>query len=102
MGARVLDESPVRNAGGAGGFTGAAVEAFVNVIDEPFADTRFPLCLAAGFALENMEHLLDAAARRVRLQIPQAIRRTGVQAQAAVDAPRVVLVDWRRTGVGVL
>ena len=90
--ARMLDQLSVLDAGGAGGFAGAAVEAFVNVIHESVADLRFRLLLAAELALENVEHLLDAAARRIRFEVPEAIRGTSVQAQPAVDAARVVLI----------
>ena len=92
-GARMLDQLSVLDAGGAGGFAGAAVETFVNVIDESVADLCFVLRLAAELRLENVEHLLDAAAGRVRFEIPEAIGGTSVQAQSTVDAARVVLIS---------
>src|SRR2546427_513094 len=90
--AGVLDEFAILDAGGAGGFAGAAVQAFVNVIDEGAGDGQL--------ALLDMYHLADAAARGIRLQIPEAIRGTGVEAQAAVDAADVVFVDGVEAGDG--
>ncbi len=41
--AGVLDEFAILDAGGAGGFAGAAVQAFVNVIDEGAGDGQLAL-----------------------------------------------------------
>ena len=101
-GARMLDELSVFNSGGAYGFTRAAVEAFVDVIYESVADGRFRLRLAAQLALENLKHLPNAAARRIRFEIPEAICGTSVQAQAAMDAASVILVDGRGTRNGAM
>ncbi|HYY72316.1 MAG TPA: hypothetical protein VE778_01860 [Candidatus Bathyarchaeia archaeon] len=101
-GARVLDQLSVLHAGGTGGFTGATVKAFVDVIDESVADWRFRLRLAVELALENVKHLTNAATGRIRLEIPEPIRGTRVQAQAAVNAARVVLVNRRWAGDGVM
>lgn len=69
-GASMLDELSVFDARGAGGFASAAVEAFVDVIHESVADLRFRLGLAVELALEDVEHLLDAPAGRIRFEIP--------------------------------
>ncbi len=83
--AGVLDEFSVFDAGGAGGFASAAVEAFVDVIDERFGD---------GLLVQlDLDHLVDAPARRVGLEVPQPIGGTGVEAEAAMDAAGIVLVN---------
>lgn len=62
FGARVFNELAVFDAGGAGGFAGAAVEAFVDVLDEGIGD---------GLVIEfDVNHLADAAARGVGFEIP--------------------------------
>ena len=66
-GTRMLDQSSVLHARRAGRLASAAVEAFVDVIDETIGDAGFPRQLAAEFFLKNAEHLLDAASRRIRL-----------------------------------
>jgi hypothetical protein len=81
----VLDEFSIFDAGGAGGFAGAAVEAFVDVVDEGIGD-RLLVQL-------DLDHLVNAAARRIGFEVPQAISGAGVEAEAAVDAAGVVLVD---------
>src|SRR2546429_3176281 len=94
--AGVFDQPPVFDAGWAGGFTRAAVKTLFDVLDEPIADARFRNSLAGEFALKDVEHLLDAATRRIRLEIPQSIGGAGIEAKAAADAASVVLVDRRR------
>jgi len=90
--AGVLDEFSIFDAGGAGGFAGAAVEAFVDVIDEGFGD---------GLLVQlDLDHLVDAAAGRIGLEVPEAIGGTGVKAEAAMDAAGVVLVDGIEAGDG--
>jgi hypothetical protein len=42
--------------------------------------------------LGNVDHLVDAAARGVRLQIPKAIGGAGVETDATVDAASKVFV----------
>jgi hypothetical protein len=100
-GARVLHQFSVFHARRAGRLASAAVEAFVDVIDEAIGDAGFPGRLAADFSLKNVEHLLDAASRRIRLEIPQPIGGASIEAQATVDAASVVLVDRRRTRDGI-
>ena len=90
--AGVLDEFAVFDAGGAGSFAGAAVEAFINVVDEGVGDT--------DVSLLDVDHLVDAAAGRIGFEIPEAVGRTGVEAQAAVDAAGVVFVDRSWAGDG--
>jgi len=94
--AGVFDQPPVFDAGWAGGFTSAAVKTLFDVLDEPIADARFRNSLAGEFTLKDVEHLLDAATRRIRLEIPQSIGGAGIEAKAAADAASVVLVDRRR------
>ncbi len=54
-GAGVLDEFSIFDAGRAGGFAGAAVEAFVDVVDERIGD---------GLLVQlDVDHLMDAATR---------------------------------------
>src|SRR5580692_8040360 len=84
-GAGVLDELAVLDAGGAGGFAGAAVETFVDVIDEGVGDGLL-------FRLD-VDHLVDAAAGGIGFEIPEAVGGTGVEAEAAMDAAGIVLVD---------
>ena len=122
----MLDELAVLDAGGAGGFAGAAVEAFVDVLDEGFGDFQasgfrrrgrvhqrgrrrqragLRLGLVGGadggeVGLSDVDHLVDAAAGGVSLQIPKAIGGAGVETDAAVDAAGEVFVrgilagDW--------
>src|SRR5216683_1864640 len=83
--AGVLDELSVFDAGRAGGFAGAAVEAFVDVVDERFGD---------GLLVQlDLDHLVDAATGRIGFEVPEPIGGTGVEAEAAMDAAGVVLVD---------
>ena len=83
--ASVLDELSILDAGGAGGFAGAAVETFVNVIHKRIGDGKI--------AELDVNHLVDAAARGIRFEIPEAIRGASIQAKSAVNTARVVLVD---------
>ncbi len=83
--AGVLDEFSIFDAGGAGSFASAAVEAFVDVIDERFGD---------GLLVQlDLDHLVDAATGRIGFEVPEAIGGTGVEAEAAMDAAGVVLVN---------
>ena len=52
------------------------------------------------FALGDMNHLMDAAARGIGLEIPEAVGGAGVEAKAAVDAAGVVLVRGNLAGDG--
>ena len=45
----------------------------------------------------DADHLADAAARRVRLEIPEAVGGAGVEAESAVDAAGVILVNGNET-----
>ena len=84
-GAGVLDEFSIFHTRGAGGFAGAAVEAFVDMIDEGIGD---------GLLVQlDVYHLVDAAARRIGFEIPEPVGRAGAEAEAAVNAAGVVLVD---------
>ncbi|MCU1316027.1 MAG: hypothetical protein JWN63_1349 [Candidatus Acidoferrum typicum] len=81
----MLDEFSIFDPGGAGGLAGAAVETFVDVIDEGIRD--------GSLVQFDMNHLMDAAAWRIGFEVPEAEGGTGVEAEAAVDAAGVVLVD---------
>jgi len=94
----VLDELAVVHAGGAGGFASAAVEAFVDVIDEAGGDGHSFLRRVGDGGLLDADHLADTSARRVRLQVPEAIGGACVEAQAAMHAAGVVLVSRDETG----
>ncbi len=140
--AGVLDEHAVLNGRRAGGFAGAAVEAFVDVLDEGFCDLRASggrifganrdttpgsslsvgwrgrgvrrggLSLEIGMGgadiveigLGDVDHLVDAAARGVSLEIPKAIGGASVETDAAVDAAGEIFVrgilagDWGSGG----
>src|SRR5271167_2839137 len=78
-GAGVLDEFAVAHAGGAGGFAGAAVEAFVDVIDEAGGDGEGLLLGVGDGGLLDADHLADASARRIGLKVPQAVGGAGVE-----------------------
>ena len=135
-GAGVLDEFAVLDRGRADGFTGAAVEAFVDVIDEGSGDEGAALrgnwirdgsasasgraeanacgggdrvgswsawggvAVANKLALRDVNHLVDAAAGGVGLQVPEAVGGAGVEAEAAVDTAGVVFVCWVLAGDG--
>ena len=79
-----FDQLAVFDAGRTRGFARAAIQALVNVLDEGFAE-REP-------ALIHQHHLADAPARRIGFEAPEFIGRAMIQAQAAMDAPRVVFV----------
>jgi hypothetical protein len=88
----VLDEFSIFDPGGAGGFAGAAVETFVDMVDEGIGD---------GLLVQfDVNHLMDAAARRIGFEVPETIGGTGVEAEAAVYAACVVLVDGGWAGDG--
>lgn len=106
--AGVFDEFAVFDDRGACGFAGAAVEAFVDVIDEGLGDWGVRvgavcgrrgdgLCVSGAdvgeIGLRDVDHLVDAAARGIGFEIPEAVRGAGVEAEAAVDAPSEIFVD---------
>ena len=61
--AGMFDEFSILNAGGAGGFAGAAVETFVDVVDEGSADGDGRRRMVRKLALKDVDHLINAAAR---------------------------------------
>jgi hypothetical protein len=92
-GAGVLDELAVLDAGGAGRFAGAAVEAFVDVVDEGRSDGEVAsLEFARGLILRDAHHLVDAAAWGVGLEVPEAIGGAGAETEAAVHTASVIRV----------
>ena len=82
LGASEFDEFAVFDAGGARGFAGAAVEAAINVRDKSFAEFEA--------AQVDEGHLTDSAARRIGFIVPEAIGGAGVEAEAAMNAARIV------------
>lgn len=89
-GAGVFDELAVLDAGGAGGFAGAAVEAFVDVVDEAGGDRLL--------AVFDVDHLADAAAGRIGFEVPEAVGGASIVAEAAVDTAGVVLISGTQAG----
>jgi len=49
--------------------------------------------VARYLAWRDVNHLVDAAARGIGFEIPEPVGGAGVEAQAAVDAAGIVLVD---------
>ena len=98
--AGVFDELAVLHAGRAGGFASAAVQTFVDVIDEAGADGHRPLSGIGEGGLLHADHLADAPARRIGLEVPEPVGGTRIEAQAAVDAAGVVLVSGDEAGNG--
>jgi len=90
--ARVLDEFSIFDTRRAGGFARAAVETFIDVVDEGISDP-LPVQL-------DLNHLVDPPARRIRFEVPETVGGAGVEAQAAVHAAGVVLVDGMETRNG--
>ena len=91
-GACVFDQSSVPDSGRAGGFAGAAVEAFVNMLDEWFGDGEFTLL--------NKKHLANAPTGRIRFKMPQPVGGAVVEAESAVDAQREIFKDRDVTRCG--
>jgi hypothetical protein len=77
LGPRLLDESLVVHARRTGSHAGHAAQAAVEVTDH-LARHRL--------SLRQQPHEVDAPARRVHLFAPRLVRRTGRQAEPAVDA----------------
>ena len=82
-GAGRFDQPTVFDAGRTSCFARAAIQAAVDVLHEAFAERQLSLI--------DQQHLPDASARRIRFPTPEAIRGTVIQAEAAVNATRVVL-----------
>ena len=90
--AGMLDEFSILDAGGAGGFAGAAVKTFVDMVGKGIGD---------GLLIQlDLDHLVDTAARRIGFEVPEAVGGAGIEAQAAVDAAGIVLVDGNEAGDG--
>lgn len=97
-GAGMLDESSILDARGTGGLASAAVEAFIDVVDEGIRNGRGGVGMIGELALRDVHHLVDAATRRIGFEIPKTISRTNVETKAAVNAARVVFVGGGRAG----
>lgn len=78
LGASAFHDVPVLHAGRAGGLTGEAAEAAVDVRDEGIGDRQI--------AVVDLQDLVNASARRVGFESKNAVCRALLQAQSAVDA----------------
>src|SRR5438552_6446204 len=78
IGARLLNQSVVADAGGASRDAGHAAKAPVEVLDHGVGEI--------DRAIDEPAHEIDPAARRVHLLVPERVRRACRQAEAAVDA----------------
>src|SRR5438876_8036310 len=78
-----LHQPPVFDAGRAGRLASPAIKTKIDVFDETLTQRQ-------SSAL-HLDHLVDAAARRVHFQSQLAIRRAGVQAKPAVDTLGIVV-----------
>ena len=72
-----FDEFSVVDAGRAGGHAGHAAEAGIEMAD--------PLRVHGRVALAGEFHQVDAAARRIHFFVPEDVRGTDRQAEAAMD-----------------
>jgi len=86
----VFYEFSIFNAGGTRGFARAAIQAFIDMIDEHIADGKL--------AFVHQNHLAYAAARRIGLEMPEFVGGAMIQAQAAVNAAGVILVSGNEAG----
>ena len=84
LGASGFDQLAVLDAGGTCGLARAAIQALIDVLHERFAEREPPLI--------DQHHLTDSAARRIGFEAPEFIRRAMIQTQAAMNAPRIVVV----------
>src|SRR5207248_7859577 len=75
----------VLNSRRASRFASTAIQTFVNVLDE--------VCVHTLIALLHLNHLKNAASRRVRLQMPKPVSWTMIQAESAMHASRTILVN---------
>ena len=81
----VFNQPSVPDSGGAGGFASAAVEAFINMVDEWFADGEF--------ALLDKKHLANAASGRIGFEMPQPVGGAMVETESAMDTEGKILKD---------
>jgi len=79
-----LHQLAVLNAGRTCGLAGAAIQASIDVRDERVAKRETPLI--------DKDHLTNSAARRIGFLAPELICRTIIQAQSAMNAPRVIVI----------
>ena len=90
FGARIFHHAAVAYARRAGGFAAPAGQAKIDVLTVGLADSR---------AVGHLDHLIDAAARRIHLEAEFAIGGAGVQTQAAMHA--AVQVELPRSQIGI-
>src|SRR5258705_3882728 len=88
--ARIFDELPVLHSGRTSSLAGAAIQAFIDVLDKS--------CIHPLIALFHPDHLKYASTRRIRFKMPQPVGRTMVQAQPAMHAARIVFVARMQIG----
>lgn len=91
---RMLDQLSELDTGRAGGFARAAIQAFVDVVDEDAGKRQL------SFVHQN--HLADSASGRIGFQLPEPIGGAVTQAEPAVHTAGVVFVAWScaRNGFG--
>ena len=82
--ARRFHQLAVFHAGGARRLARAAIQALIDVLDEGIAQRQS--------ALVDQNNLANSSARRIGFQAPQFVGGAMIQAQAAVNAVRVVFV----------
>ena len=80
---RRFNQSAVLDARGTCGLAGAAIQAQVNVLHKTFAKRKT--------AALDLNHLVNSPARRIHFYAQFAVRRTTVQAQAAMNALRIII-----------
>ena len=85
LGARGLHQSPVLHSRRTGAFATPAGEAEIDV---------FPIGIADGLSLGDLNHLIDAPARRIHFDAEFAIGGTGVEAETAMHAAVEILLTW--------
>src|SRR5438477_4980776 len=86
LSAGALHDACVLHAGGAGGLARAAVKAAVDVGDKRIAN-RESACI-------DLQHLVDASARRIHLHPQYPIRRAMIQAEATMNTGGVKVPTW--------
>ena len=95
VGASSFHQATVLHPGRTGGFAATAGQAKIDV---------FLIGVSDGSAVLHLNHLIDAASRRIHFQVQFAVGGASVQAQAAVDALvqilllRRVKLQWIKCG----
>ena len=84
--ARRLHQLAVLDARGARRLARAAIQALIDMLDEGVAERQT--------ALVHQHDLADSPARRIGFEAPEFVGRAVIQAQAAMNAVRVVVIRW--------